>query len=113
MEDAIWHEKPADDYMLCLSIDVAAGGDNTTYTATYMETVVGEKVHSMYILEPRQDIISWMDMKEDIKELIRTMCPTYLRGPWSAFESLLLRHTSQPGGPVHCVAAQLAPGPLP
>jgi hypothetical protein len=80
LDNATWHEKPGDDNMLRLSINAAAEGGSPKYTATHMETVVGGETHSMYILEPRQDIISWMDMKEDTKELIRTMCPTYLRG---------------------------------
>ena len=41
---------------------------------------MGDDVYSTLILEPTKDILSWMDLHDNIKEYIRTLCPAYLRG---------------------------------
>ena len=59
---------------------VVASGDIPTYTGTYIEACVDGNVYSSLILEPTKDILSWMDLPDDVKEYIRTLCRESLRG---------------------------------
>ena len=72
-------------------MNVVASGDIPTFTGTYIEAYVDGDVYSSIILEPTKDIISWMDLHNDIKEYQDTVprLPS-----WSASESLLLLHST-------------------
>ena len=66
---------PVDNAMLRDLMKVVASGDIPTFTGTYIEAYVDEDVYSSIILEPTKDILSWMDLPDDVKENIRTLCP--------------------------------------
>jgi hypothetical protein len=79
-KDSRWREQTTDNDMLRQSIMASEGGDDPKYTSTYLEAVINGDTMWICVKEATNSILRWMDITGDISSMIRTTCPTYMRG---------------------------------
>jgi hypothetical protein len=59
--------------------DMASEDDEIpTYITSFLEAMIGDKVHEIRVMEPKSSVIHWMDLSDAITDVIRTSCPVYL-----------------------------------
>ncbi len=66
--------------MLRQLIMASEGRDDPKYTSTYLEAVIDGSTMGICVNEATNSILRWMDITGDISSMIKTTCPTYMRG---------------------------------
>ena len=54
-------------------------GTSPIYTWTYLEAIQDGSTLEICVKEPTSDVMSWMDLSDEVMNIIRTSCPAYLR----------------------------------
>ena len=61
------------------SVMASEEGTSPIYTSTYLEAIQDGSTLEICVKEPTSDVMSWMDLSDEVMNTIRISCPAYLR----------------------------------
>ena len=75
-ETLSWGVTYPTDSMLRGTIDTSERGDDPTHTSVWLRTQGTDAVQEVRIIEPTRDILSFLDLNQNLTEMLRSRFPT-------------------------------------